>query len=136
MDFDLFGNKEILKMYMVEGVEMFKNRELFEMDKEFYYKDLSSIINKTQPELFCWFCYETETLCIESENGLYGRISEENNKLVFFREVEFSSSSPMYLLMIIVAMLFFEGHIEKKEKVVEKKEEDASKKDDPDFEWI
>lgn len=137
MSDNLIENAEALKLYLVEGVEIIDNKELFDQDKEYYFQDLGKQIDFIVPDIFSWFCEKTNSLCLELDGELYGRIAPENNKIVFFRETGFSSQDPSYLMQVLVGMLLFEGHIE--EKTPEEKEEfsnELSEEDSDDLEWV
>jgi hypothetical protein len=139
MDVDVVGSKDLFAMYLSEGVEVLENKELFESDKEYYFKDFIKVLESLCPDAFCWYDDKTESVVIEIDNKNFSRVSYEDDKLIYFKDEGFSYDKAYVSMIILTAMLLFAGHIEEKKSSNEKDisvKDDVSNDDDDDLEWV
>ena len=134
---DLLNNKELFIHLLTNGIKVTKNIDLFNSDKEFYFKDLSKSISEDLPFMFSWYCDKTESLVMEIENYKeFGRISYENDNILFFKGRDFEQYSPMFLMSCIIAVLKFEELIQMPNFDNEDVEEDTEEDSDSIPEWL
>lgn len=133
----IFDNKEVLEIYLTNGVEVLENKAYFENDKEFYFKDLGDLIKDSMPNVFCWYCEKTESLVVElSPDEEFMRITHEDNKIIFLTGDGFKNHSPMFVMGLLITVLLFSGHIEMVKEDESSEEESEEELSSEDSEWI